>query len=92
MSTALIALYMFSRCAQENYFRYIRQEYYIDRIIQYGVNELDKSIMVVNREYSNLTFRLIKLRERLARRLAKLYVLLEKNFSDEIEQIGKNIQ
>ena len=41
MSTALIALYMFSRWAQENFFRYMRQEYDIDRIIQYGVNELD---------------------------------------------------
>lgn len=92
MSTALIALYMFSRWAQENFFRYMRQEYDIDRIIQYGVNELDKSIMVVNREYSNLTYRLKKLRERIARRQAKLYVLLEKNISDEMEQTGKNIQ
>ena len=48
--------------------------------------------MVVNREYSNLTYRLKKLRERIARRLAKLYVLLEKNISDEMEQTGKNIQ
>ena len=31
MSTALIALYMFSRWAQENFFRYMRQEYDIDR-------------------------------------------------------------
>lgn len=92
MSTALIALYMFSRWAQENFFRYMRQEYDIDRIIQYGVNELDKSIMVVNRKYSNLTYRLKKLRERIARRQAKLYVLLEKNISDEMEQTGKNIQ
>ncbi|MGB4205174.1 MAG: putative transposase [Bacteroidales bacterium] len=92
MSTALIALYMFSRWAQENFFRYMRQEYDIDRIIQYGVNELDKSIMVVNREYSNLTYRLGKLREKIARRQAKLYVLLEKNISDEMEQTGKNIQ
>lgn len=92
MSTALIALYMFSRWAQENFFRYMRQEYDIDRIIQYGVNELDKSIMVVNREYSNLTYRLKKLRERIARRQARLYVLLEKNISDEMEQTGKNIQ
>ena len=48
--------------------------------------------MVVNREYSNLTYRLKKFRERIARRQSKLYVLLHKNNSDEIEQTGKNIQ
>jgi vacuolar-type H+-ATPase subunit I/STV1 len=92
MSTALIALYMFSRWAQENFFRYMRQEYDIDRIIQYGVDELDDTIMVVNREYSNLTYRLKKLRERIARRQAKLYALVEENIADEMEQTGKNIE
>ncbi len=92
ISTALIALYMFSRWAQENFFRYMRQEYDIDRIIQYGVDELNNTIMVVNREYSNLTYRLKKLREKIARRQAKLYALLEKNIADEMEQTGKNIE
>jgi hypothetical protein len=92
MSTALIALYMFSRWAQENFFRYMRQEYDIDRIIQYGVDELNNTIMVVNREYSNLTYRLKKLREKIARRHAKLYALMEENIADEMEQTGKNIK
>ena len=92
MSTALIALYMFSRWSQENFFRYMRQEYDIDRIIQYGVDELDNNIMVVNREYSNITYRLKKLRERIARRQAKLYALVEQNIAGEMEQTGKNIE
>ena len=92
MSTALIALYMFSRWSQENFFRYMRQEYDIDRIIQYGVEEVDKAIMVVNREYSNLTYRLKKLREKIARRQAKLYALVEENIAGEMEQTGKNIE
>jgi len=91
ISTSLIALYMFSRWAQENFFRYMRQEYDIDKIIQYGVDELDKSIMVVNREYSNLTQRLKKLREKKARRQAKLYVLEAENIKGEMEQTGGNI-
>ena len=70
----------------------MRQEKDIDRILQYGLNEIDNSIKVVNRENSNLTYRLKKLRERIARRQAKLYVLLEINISDEMEQPGKNIQ
>lgn len=92
MPTALIALYMFSRWAQENFFRYMRQEYDIDRIIQYGVDELDKTIMVVNREYSNFSYKLKKLREKKARRQAKLYVLVEENIEGEMEQTGKNIE
>jgi uncharacterized protein YajQ (UPF0234 family) len=90
--TVQIALYMFSRWCQENFFKYMKQEYDIDRIIQYGVAELDKSIMVVNREYSNLTHRLKKLRERKARRQAKLYVIEAENVEGEIEQTGKNIK
>ncbi|MFO7971723.1 MAG: hypothetical protein R6U40_08230 [Desulfobacterales bacterium] len=92
MSTALIALYMFSRWSQENFFRYMRQEYDIDKIIQYGVDELDKSIMVVNREYSNLSYKLKKQRERIARRKAQLYDLVEENIEGEMEQTGKNME
>lgn len=90
--TALIALYMFSRWAQENFFRYMRQEYDIDRIIQYGVDELDKTIMVVNREYSNLSYKLKKLREKKARRQAKLYTLEIENIEGEMELTGKNLK
>ena len=77
LSTNMIASYMFSRWSQENFFKYMRQEYDIDRIIQYGVDELDESIMVVNREYSNLTQKLKKNREKIARRQALLYCLKE---------------
>ena len=89
---ALIALYMFSRWAQENFFKYMRQEYDIDRIIQYGVDELDKTIMVVNQEYSILTQKLKKLRERKARRQAKLYALKTENIEGEMDQTGRNIE
>ena len=92
LSTALIAFYMFSRWTQENFFRYMRQEYDIDRIMQYGVDELDQTIMVVNREYSNTTYQLKKLREKKARCQAKLYVLVEENVEGELEQTQKNIE
>ena len=47
LATDKIAMYMFSRWSQENFFRYMRLEYDIDRVIQYGVDELDKNIKVV---------------------------------------------
>jgi hypothetical protein len=92
MPTDLIALYMFSRWSQENFFRYMRQEYDIDRIIQYGVDELDKTLMVVNREYSNMSYNLKKLRERKARRQAKVYALEAENIEGEMELTGKNLE
>ena len=81
LATDKIAMYMFARWSQENFFRYMRLEYDIDRVIQYGVDELDKNIKVVNREYSNLTYRLKKIREKISRRQSNLYLLEE-----EIEQ------
>jgi len=92
LSMVLIALYMFSRWAQENFFRYMRQEYDIDRIIQYGVSEIDSNIMVVNREYSNLTYQIKKVRERIAMHQAKLYTLIEENVHTEMEQTSQNLK
>ena len=91
LSTQLIAFYMFSRWAQENYFRYMRQEYDLDRIIQYGIDELDKSIMVVNPEYNNINYRLKKTREKIARRKAALFVLKEENAKTDLDQTPKYI-
>lgn len=70
-----IAAYMFGSWVQENFFRYMRQEYVMDKIMQYGIEQVDDNIKVVNREYSNITYRIKKEREKLARRKAKLYNL-----------------
>ena len=91
LSTRLIAFYMFSRWAQENFFRYMRQEYDLDRIIQYGVDELDKSILVVNPEYNNINYKLKKTREKIARRKAALFVLKEENIKTNLDQTPKYI-
>lgn len=92
LSTEKIAMYMFARWSQENFFRYMRQEYDIDRIMQYGVDELNKNIEVVNREYSNLTYHLKKIREKISRRQSNLYLLEEENTKTELEkQSAQNI-
>ncbi len=92
ISTVLIAVYMFSRWVQENFFRYMRQEYDMDKIMQYGIDQLDKTIMVVNKEHSKLTYRLKKTREKKARRQAKLFELKTQNIDSELEETGKNIE
>lgn len=91
LSIILVAKYMFARWSQENFFRYMRQEYDIDRIVQYGIDELDKNIEVVNREYSNLTQQLKKNREKTARRQAQLFLLQEENAKTVLEQTRKNL-
>jgi hypothetical protein len=79
LSTAMIAAYMFSRWAQENFFRYMRQEYALDKIMQYAVDEIDDDIQIVNQEYNNITYKIKKVREKMSRRKAKLYELEQQN-------------
>jgi hypothetical protein len=89
LSTGLIALYMFARWSQENFFRYMRHEYDLDRITQYGVDELDKSILVVNPEYNNINYKLKKIREKISRRQAALFTLKEENTNTGLDQTRK---
>lgn len=86
LSKGLVALYMFSRWSQENFFRYMRQEYDLDRIIQYGVDQLDDSTKVVNPEYSNLCYHIKKTREKIVRKQARLFILQEENLGVELEK------
>lgn len=85
LNTVLIASYMFGRWVQENFFRYMRQEYSFDKILQYAVDELDDDYMVVNREYSNIQYGIGKEREKLSRLKATLYDHLQ-GIPEEREQ------
>jgi hypothetical protein len=89
LNLVLIAIYMFNRWLQENFFRYMRQEYDIDRIIQYGVDQLNEQIKVVNPEYNKLNYYLKKLREKIGRRKAQLFNLENQNIPDEFEKTGQ---
>jgi len=67
-----VAAAMFARWCQENYFKYMRQEYNLDRIVTYGAEEIPESTRVVNPEYRRLdggvrkaTGRLVKIRAQL---------------------------
>lgn len=86
LSTNQVALYMFARWSQENFFRFMRQEYNLDSIIQYGVDQVDDGLKVVNREYSILTQKIKKTREKIARKQAQLYVLVNENTNTELEK------
>lgn len=82
----MIAFYMFSRWSQENFFRYLRQDYDFDRIIQYAVNQLDRNIVVSNPAYNKLTYQLKKIREKIQRRKALIHDLNQDDQIDESSQ------
>jgi hypothetical protein len=86
LSIIMIASHMFGRWVQENFFRYMRLDYAFDKIIQYSIDELDGNIKVVNVEYNNITYKIKKEREKLARRKAKLYEYDLKNPLHENEK------
>lgn len=86
----LVAVYMFSRWTQENYFRYMRQDYDFDKMLQYSEEQLNGDIRVNDPRYSKLTNKISKVREKISRREANLYNLIEENISGELEQNRKN--
>lgn len=92
LSIVMVAIYMFSRWTQENFFKYLRQDYDFDRLLQYAVGQLDKDFIVNNPEYNNKTYKLSKIREKIGRRKAALYELQKKNVGDELDKTNKYLQ
>ncbi len=91
LTTILIAIKMFSRWTQENFFKYLRSDYDLDRIVHYLVNEINKDFEVVNPLHRKLTNRLKKTREKIARRKAKLYELIHENLNGDADETEKNV-
>ncbi len=87
-----IAIKMFARWTQENFFKYLRQEYDLDRVAYYIVNEIDNDIVVVNPKHSKITNKLKKVREKISRRKAKLYELIENNIGNNPKKTKKNFK
>jgi hypothetical protein len=55
-----LAVAMFSRWSQENFFRYMRQSYNLDGLVDYGVADIPETTMVVNPGYRTLDGKLRK--------------------------------
>jgi len=88
----LMAIKMFARWTQENFFKYLRKEYDLDHIVHYITNQLDEDIKVVNPLHRKLTRQLKKVREKIARRLAKLYQLVHVNVKEDTDKTAKNLK
>lgn len=92
LSILMVALYMFSRWTQENFFKYLRQDYDFDRLLQYAVEQVDKEFTVSSPEYNNITYKLGKVREKISRKQAILYQLQEDNLNDELDNTNQYLK
>ena len=92
LTTILIAIKMFTRWTQENFFKYLRNDYDLDRIVHYLINEINDDFKVVNPSHRKLTNKLKKIREKIARRKAKLYELIHKNLDDDMDKTETNFK
>jgi len=74
---------MFSRWSQENFFKYMMQHYGIDRLIEYGVENVDETVKVVNPRYKEVGSQIRSKNAKLSRKRAEYGTLI---LESEIEQ------
>jgi hypothetical protein len=85
LETKQVAGRMFARWSQENFFRYLIQDYDFDKMISFGVETIDMEKTVVNPQYRKATYQLKKLREKKQRIESKFYPLVEEAIDSELE-------
>lgn len=53
LKTVLIGLYMFARWSQENFFKYMIENFGLDTLVSYLKEKIDDTVMLVNPQYRN---------------------------------------
>lgn len=76
LSIILIGLYMFARWSQENFFKYMMQEFGIDTLVSYFKEKISDTSVLVNPEYRTLENLRKKLTSKLNRIKAKFSTLV----------------
>jgi len=77
-----IAVSMFARWSQENFFRYMRQHYNIDGLVDYCLDDIPDSTPIINPDYRQLDSKIRSINSKLSRRLANFGSM---NLESEIE-------
>ena len=90
----LLAASMFARWSQENFFKYMRQHYGLDRLAEYGTEPVPDPIKTVNPAWRRLDTQIRALSEKRRRQLAlfgalELPDLAEKEVDDYQRKKGK---
>jgi hypothetical protein len=81
-----VAQKMFSRWTQENFFKYMNQNFDFDKMIEYGFEQTSQQTNVPNPEYNKLNYRIKKSREKRSRLQARVFNKMENNENLTIEQ------
>ena len=82
---------MFSRWTQENFFKYMGENFDFDRMIEYGTEPVDQKHSIPNPDYNKLTYQIKKAREKKARLEARVYKKMEEGDQSSAEQIMKSL-
>ena len=92
LEQAIVASQMFSRWSQENFFKYLIEEFDFDKMINYGIEILDENKQIVNPAYSKLYQQRKKLVEKRRRLEAQLLEAMENNINQSINETKKWLQ
>ena len=74
-SPTVLAAQMFARWSQENFFRYSRKNFALDRLADYSVEEINEPILIVNPAYRHLDSQVRSANGKCSRLLAQLGAL-----------------
>lgn len=80
-----VACHMFARWSQENFFRYMRQNYALDQLFSYQVEQLDNNLKVINPVYAALSHKIKKIKEKMNRSIAELSNSVSQNAAQPLE-------
>ena len=92
LEKATVASQMFSRWSQENFFKYMIEEFDFDKMINYGIEVPDQNKQVVNPAYSMVYQQRKKLIEKRRRLEAQLYEAIQSNIDQSINETKKWLQ
>ena len=97
-----LAANMFARWSQENFFKYMRENFGIDRLLEYGLESIDETQKVTNPEYSKLEKEIRSLSRKIFKKEAEFGTITlhtlhlqknnEANEANEEEQEEKEIK
>jgi len=92
LKTVLVGLYMFARWSQENFFKYMVENFGIDTLVSYLKEKIDDTTMLVNPAYRNLEAQQRKLVSKLNIRKSKFATLILEDTPIDEKKMGHYIK
>ncbi|NWJ98932.1 MAG: hypothetical protein HXX20_24595, partial [Chloroflexi bacterium] len=86
-----IAVKMFSRWTQENFFKYMIADFDFDKMVEYGTESVNQALTIPNPEYKKLTYALKKAKEKKARLEARMFKKMDESDVTNHEQLMKSL-